>query len=534
MDTKVEGVREALGGYALTEEFAHRRRTSLSRGALRRWSAEDFAAALIVFSIGLATNLATVLNNAYSFGSTLYDSAIFQTVIWRSGWALLPAPAIGDTSFLNIHFSPIQYLPNAVSYLIPIDRMSYFGLVYGIVYGFLTVVAFRAFWLLSGGRTWLAALGSLGFYLAGPVNSGQWEPHQEIASALFMAAFFLAWAQSKWRSAALFLLLNATVREDCGMLLALPLFLLALHEGWMRRRMARTPPPSHALGYAFLSAALSVAFWTVKRLSFNGVDTVAVYYYGAEPFAHLSLSLLTERLSFTLLHGQYLWMPGVVLLAAAYWLREPRLAIGWVAFFPYWLFNFLSKGDLHAHLGSYKAFPLILTMVWPAILALTSEPAQRRAFGWVQTFVLAAAILSFEDGTVRLAPPLGMAGLVERWSLHPETERADLYRMFESRLASGDLGATRASQGALALYPYSFPRWDRSQLTSAPEEEAERVDSVLWFEGDRDEETTRRWLQRGHFPYRYAVIGTRLVIATRKPPAALSAVIGALQLLPPR
>jgi hypothetical protein len=69
-------------------------------------------------------------DNAYSFGSTLYDSAIFQTIIWRSGWTLRLAPALAtDMSYLDIHLSPINYLPNAISYLTPIDRMSYYGLV---------------------------------------------------------------------------------------------------------------------------------------------------------------------------------------------------------------------------------------------------------------------------------------------------------------------------------------------------------------------------------------------------------------------
>ena len=53
-----------------------------------KWLAADFVAAAGLFAFVLATNLSTVLNNAYSFGGTLYDSAIFQTIIWRSGWAL--------------------------------------------------------------------------------------------------------------------------------------------------------------------------------------------------------------------------------------------------------------------------------------------------------------------------------------------------------------------------------------------------------------------------------------------------------------
>jgi hypothetical protein len=58
-----------------------------------KWSVADFVAAAGLFAFVLATNVSTVLNNAYSFGSS-YDSAIFETMIWRSGWSLRAAPII--------------------------------------------------------------------------------------------------------------------------------------------------------------------------------------------------------------------------------------------------------------------------------------------------------------------------------------------------------------------------------------------------------------------------------------------------------
>jgi hypothetical protein len=177
------------------------------------------------------------------------------------------------------------------------------------------------------------------------------------------------------------------------------------------------------LGYALFSALLSVAAFTVKRLLFNRLDTIATFYYGADPFAHLSLGVIADRLQSTVLHGQYLWLPGLVLLLAAIWLRDLRLVVGWVAFFPYWLFNFLSVGDLNFWLGSYKAFPLILTMTWPAVLALRVPPQTRNALGIVQAAVLLSATLSWENGGLRLAPPTGIDGLRWRWELRRKPSR---------------------------------------------------------------------------------------------------------------
>jgi hypothetical protein len=499
-----------------------------------RWSAGDFTAAASLFAVVLATNINTVLNNAYAFGSTLYDSTIFQSIIWRSGWALLQAPVIAtNMSYLNVHLSPVNYLPNIVSYLVPIDRMSYYGLVYGLVYASLVVLVFHLFLGLSSQRTLIAALGSFLFYLSGPVNSAQWEPHQEIASALFTTGFFVGWGLRRRWIAITMLALDVTVREDCGMLLALPLFLLWADDRWAGRGTGLGSDPQ-TLGYAVLSVLLSVAATVVKWLFFNEVDIFSLFYYGPQPFSHLSSELVADRAQSTILHRQYLWLPGLALLAGAIWLRDARLLIGWVAFLPYWLFNFFSILDLNAELASYKAFPFILTMIWPAILALRSPAQTRGALRIVQVAVLLSATLSWEGGGPRLAPPSGISSLIDRWLLHPETERAELYRAFESRLDNNSLGVARASMGALALYPYSFPRWDTSQLLAGRESEAERLDSVLWFVGDRDQPITAKWLESGQFPYSYRVIGTRLRLATRTSLDMVPTFAGAIEPIEPQ
>ncbi len=490
------------------------------------WSIGDFIVAAGLFAFGLTTNITTVLNNAYSVGSTLYDSAIFQTIIWRSGWALKPAPSIDDVSFLNVHLSPINYLPNALSYLMPIDRMSYYGLVYGIVYGLLLFVAFAILRRQYSGMLLPATIGSVLLYLSGPIQNGQWEPHQEYASSLFMLWFFLAWRRGQLRLAVWMLVLNGTVREDCGVLLALPLLLLAGHGWWCREPATET---RQAFRFAGLSLLLSVASFTVKLSFFNLRDSMTSFYYGSPPFGHLSAGLLEERLQFLLVHESYLWLPGLVLLVAAMVCRDPRLIFGWIAFFPYWLFNFFSKGDLNAALGSYKAFPFVVTLLWPAILALGAARPGRYRLGIVQMLLLVSATLTWENGEFRMAPPTGLANLINRWALQPETENAALYRAFESRLASGKLGAVRASMGVLALYPYSFPIWFQSQPIPEAEATAETLDSLLWFAGDRDEAETRRWLARGQFPYRYHVIGTRISLATRLPPEQLTSFAGAIE-----
>jgi hypothetical protein len=55
---------------------------------IRTLSTAERAIMAVLFLFGLVTQLNTVLNNTYHRGSSLYDSTIFQTIVWRSGWAL--------------------------------------------------------------------------------------------------------------------------------------------------------------------------------------------------------------------------------------------------------------------------------------------------------------------------------------------------------------------------------------------------------------------------------------------------------------
>jgi hypothetical protein len=130
---------------------------------------------------------------------------------------------------------------------------------------------------------------------------------------------------------------------------------------------------------------------------------------------------------------------------------------------------------------------------------------------------------------VRFVFPTGLEQLKQRWLLQPETEHADIYRMLEPRLDTGNLGLLRASAGVLALYPYSFRRFDVSEVRDGVQEGAPYLQSLIWFAGDRDQSLTDQYLEIGRFPYRYRVIGTKLRIASRKPPEQLPAFAGLIE-----
>lgn len=481
------------------------------------WTAPSLLAGCALFGFAVLTTLATVLNNAYSFGATFFDSTIFQTIIWRSGPALRLPESFGGLSFLHTHLSPINEVPNLLSYLVPVDRMVWYGLVYGVVDGFLLLAVFILLRAQGAGRVLPAFAGTLLFYCCGAVAVGRFEPHQETASTLFMVAFFAAWAFRRpgWMLA--MLVLNATVREDCGLLLAFPLALLAGHAAWRgeaqeARRLA---------GLALLSSLLSLLAIAAKQAWFTRFDVLSAVYYPPWPnsFAHLSAAVLRHRVHLVLVEAQSLWLPGLALCLAALWRRDARLAIGFAAFVPFWVFNFFSLLDLNVTLGSYKSFPLVLMLVWPAILAIRGGGG--RALALVQVVVLVVGCWGWADGGVRFAAATGIEALKSRWLLRPQTEQAQTYGLLEPRFGTAELGLTRVSMGVLALYPYSFEHFVVSEVQQGKADGAPYLQSLVWFQGDRDQPVTDAYLAQGGFPYRYSIPGTKLRIASRRPRAAL-------------
>ena len=191
--------------------------------------------------------------------------------------------------------------------------------------------------------------------------------------------------------------------------------------------------------------------------------------------------------------------------------------------------NFLAKDPVSAQLITYKPFPFILTMVWPALIALGEPAPDRRRLGIVQGAVLLSALVALNDRGLELLPPLGPRHFAGAWLPQPETQAAPLYRAFEARLKDANLGTVRASCGALALYPYSFPVWWKSQVIPEQIGEVRQTDTIFWFDDDRDQSRTDEWLDYGRFNYFYRVVGTRLRLASRKHLDQIPALAGALE-----
>ena len=356
---------------------------------------------------------------------------------------------------------------------------------------------------------------------SGAVTSPQWEPHQEIVCSLAMILFFRAWARAKYRLALGWLLFNSLVREDAGPLLACPLGLLVLADLFWKEpndSEGRKQRIKNGIAFCILAVALSALAFAFQKIFYPNFDLINELYYPTKnPFGHLTPWLVLERWDYTVLHRQYIWLPCLFLLVGGMYLKDAKLVAGSLAYIPYWLVCFFAKLKVAGTLESYKTFPFILIMLWPAFFSQKGS-RKRNSYAVLQILLLVAGLVGWDGDKVVLLDPFGPELLLTRWSPQPEWQSARDYKRFgrifrKSKAAFGDY---KASNGVISMYPYDFPLWTKSQISVFKPEELKSIDTIIWFEGDRDNAAVYATLKRQHLPHLFQVQNTKLLIGSKK------------------
>ncbi len=424
------------------------------------------------------------------------------------------AGALGDASFYDTHVSPIHYLPVLFSYFWPFGWLSWYALVYALVFAALVIACY----LLLARQTskpvaiMLATIGTLLFFFSQSVFQGAWEMHMEFISPLLALLMFWHWQQRRYRLALLWLLLNAAVREDIAAINGLILALLAAAQ-WLQASVDYPVLARERLRWGLILVAVSlvytVAAFAVQKLFFHPFVMDMLYFPKHDPFGHISLQLLASRASVIFSSRMGLWLPILVLIAGAAILRDAQLLAAPLGILPYWLLFFFAKFEGGAILDTYRPFVLVILLLWPALMALNESRASRRRhqYMWLQALVLISGMFYIDHDffsivKARLWPqPLAYSDQYQRFA-----EKLPLLRQ---------LGTLRASHGVLALYPYQFPAWYLSDIADLKAAEAGSVDIFVWFENDRDQQLVDALLKQGKFDLD-PVPGTRIHVAQRR------------------
>jgi len=405
----------------------------------------------------------------YDFGAYLHDSGLFASIMWRSGWELQMPAVLGGPPHMGTHFTPILSAISLVTEVLPLNHVDALALFLGTSYGLVSLAVFlvlQRWYAPDPGEFWWPALVlamGLSFSALSLVIASY--PHIEVSIVAFHLLFYYAFFRRRWALAALFFVLAWAAREDSGFQFTAVFGLL-----WLWSCLARRGNPRQYLAVAALGFAGSCLALFLTKYLFPGSNTVGRVYLGDPPWGHVDADFLLGRAVTMLRERVYLWLPLLYILGLSVWQRRPVLAIGVLAFGPWFVLHWLAHSGIAGTLAAYYAYPYLLSFAWVLLAPLVEGSATRSQ---VKHFavVLALGWLGLQFGPARVIGPFLSGQRPQlRWFVRPDYDQ-----LAEIMPKLGRVGADAAS---ISLAPKAFPAGSWLQR----EEVQAKPDVYFWFD----------------------------------------------------
>ncbi len=344
----------------------------------------------------------------YFRGRNIIDAGFIAAMMWRNDWLVSGPTAVQTISFYNTHFTPLFGLLSSLSYLVPVNMVTWFALFMAVSYSAITAGAYYLLVKVYRLRSFIGAAfaAAFGVFLAfnGVARATIAYPHYEHAIPILMFLFLIFAVQRRFLVASIFFVLCLMVREDAGFHMTAVLGLLAVVNfvrrlGWREQK--------HWLIFGAAALAYSVLSLIIVKAYFPGDPALHRVYLGDPPFAHLTAELIKERLGIFFEQRVYVWLPALVVLAWSIAWRDPYPALGFLAYLPWLTLHLTAVNDTAGRLWAYYAFPFMMAVMWPMIAPVVASGPEmtverrRRVLPWL-TLLLAASMVTFGHTTVEL------------------------------------------------------------------------------------------------------------------------------------
>ncbi|MBS3022816.1 hypothetical protein [Acidiphilium multivorum] len=315
----------------------------------------------------------------YVRGGAVYDAGWFAWLsVHATNWAMPNPPLIGG-DFLGTHVFPIFYLTSAIARILPaMPYAVWFCLWLSLWLPLLWV----AVYLLLGSTARLpnprrASL-SLLLTLNGLALSMLGFPHIEsfIPPLLVLALVGLTQPGASGQAAGILAFLFAlSIREDAGMHGALAFTAMALLLG-LRAGASRRLLVMSGLGITYGILAIVVQHVVVRA----GGNQLQGTYLGNPLFSQVTSKMLVHRLAYWATARSYIFVPLGLMAFMALRRRDPGLALGILIALPWLALSLIAASPLAGGLWGYYCFPLVLSFLWPLILArlAVADPAAQQ------------------------------------------------------------------------------------------------------------------------------------------------------------
>lgn len=399
-----------------------------------------------LLSIGVARY---ILNHFFVRAPLLLDSGWYSAIVYRAG--LIPAnPQIAcnyASSYYGVHVSPLVSAFSLLSYLAPMHRIEWYALFQAFVFvplGIATYVLARGVEPGSAlRRVPITTFAALAFCFSGQVIALISYPHYEPAIPGLGCLVIAGLVTGRVRLAWVCLVLAACVREDAGFHTALalaPLWYLSW-RGVELRASRRT-----VISMIAVALAASMVAILAQRLFFHSANLLRAEYFGDPAYAHLSASLLLERVRSFVGWRQVFFYPFVATVIVAAVRRDPRYLLGWAAAAPWFVFNLTAYQYAKSAFVTYTGFPFVVDMFWVYVYGAVLAPPDRRLRAGVLEAVFAVVCVSSTLGLFQ-SPPGELNYTLRDMAISHRKDRAAVHE-YVARLRSH-----RADFGRLVVDP---------------------------------------------------------------------------------
>jgi hypothetical protein len=358
-----------------------------------------------------------------------------------------------------------------------------------------------------------------GTALSGPVLVVLGFPHPEIAIPALILLSLALWLRGRTAGALAILALAVLVREDAGLHAAAVYGTIGL---WRLVSRMRGPRGRFAeLAVAAGGALASGALMAYRGWAFPGDDALARMDLGDPALAHVDAALIGARLWHWLTARPDVVAPLAVLLAWAVAARRPAPALGVLAVTPWLALHAVAVEAAPARLLDHDGFPLLIAVSWP-LVAAALDPALQGRRAWRAT---AVQVLTVGLSIVLL--PVADPGLKDRqpWRqfdfAYVETYGPTTRFMAAHRAEPAASGRVLMGDGVAALMPalVGGATWLPG---NAPLDGLGRWDTVMVFRGGPNCAHAAGLFRAPAAGVAIRrVAGTRILLATRRPPAKL-------------
>lgn len=462
-----------------------------------------------------ATNF--TLNYFYVTGGGLFDGGWFAYLSSFSTQFPPKNPMIIERSFFDIHISPIFYLFSGINALLEyagfhLPYAVFFSVTQGVWFGLISLACYSLFLPPLEKRAWkhiaLAFLYSLMVMLSGINLSIVIFPHIEIAIPALLLSFFALLLKGHKKSSLIPLFIGLLIREDAGLDYFGFLILLSCCCYCLKR-----DEQALALGKYFLKLALyclvyACAVIVMQRLFFHP-STMSHVYLGSPPFRHVTQAFMIERLTFIWDHRLYLFAPMFFLCLLGIRYRNMFIAVGVMAVLPWVIFSFFALSLGASSLRWYHAFPLVVTLFWPAVIYALNDviPILKKpyCFYWVNAALIVCistflfCTMSREDSMRKPSYPWHLFGTqwTQQWKKNQET--LDIF--FEKTPINKQ---TIISMSIVALELDKIRSQDfQGDISHLSDEQIKKVTLVIYQPNNRDYKTIAKIAEKAGLTQHY-------------------------------